>query len=325
MNPDFTTVVSGTINSPIASSVAFFVFPYSFARGPTAERRDGRIMLPVLEVKKEIPVKEIGVALSLFALVFGGLPLFRHTSRATIILLLPKYLGASLAPYVALAGALGAVLGLVYGSWLAIGAGFIGSVLAADYVRRIMTAHDGFDRAFGINWKERIRPQSEQHMLRRRWSWRVPHAPEPRWVRDLAFWTIPGSDRNLLCDLWQPPAGVATSGTAIVYLHGGAWYLLDKDVLTRLFFRQLAAQGHVIMDVAYRCCPEVDVVGMVGDAKRAIAWMKAHASEFGVRPEQVVLAGASSGGHIALLAAYNPNHASLTPAELRMRTHPCSR
>jgi acetyl esterase/lipase len=77
------------------------------------------------------------------------------------------------------------------------------------------------------------------------------------------------------------------------------------------------AQGHVVMDVAYRCCPEVDVAGMVGDVKRAIAWMKAHAAEFGVRPERVVLAGASAGGHVALLAAYAPNHARLTAEELR--------
>ena len=99
-------------------------------------------------------------------------------------------------------------------------------------------------------------------------------------------------------------------------LHGGAWYLLDKDVLTRSFFRQLAAQGHVVMDVAYRPCPEVDVRGMVADAKRAVAWMKSNAVSHGVDPEKVVLMGASSGGHVALLAAYAPDHPQFTPEEL---------
>jgi acetyl esterase/lipase len=154
-------------------------------------------------------------------------------------------------------------------------------------------------------------------MLRRRWTWRAPNAPEPRWTRDVAFWTIPGSDRKLLADIWQPPISVEPSGIAIVYLHGSAWYLWDKDCGTRPFFRRLAAQGHVVMDVAYRLCPEVDVIGMVGDAKRALAWMKANAAKFGVNPQQVVLMGASAGGHVALLAAYSSDHPRLTPEELR--------
>ena len=188
---------------------------------------------------------------------------------------------------------------------------------AADYLRLVTAEHDGFERAFGAGWRMRISPAAERRMLPQRWNWRAPRQPEPRWTRDAAFWTIAGTDRKLLCDLWEPPEGVERSGTAIVYIHGGAWYLLDKDVLTRPFFRQLAAQGHVVMDVAYRCCPEVDVAGMVGDAKRAIAWMKAKAAEYRVDPERVVLIGASAGGHVALLAAYTPNDARLTPEELR--------
>jgi acetyl esterase/lipase len=110
---------------------------------------------------------------------------------------------------------------------------------------------------------------------------------------------------------------VEPSGTAIIYLHGSAWYLWDKDCGTRPFFHHLAAQGHVVMDVAYRLCPEVNFVGMVGDAKRSVAWMKANAARFGVNSERVVLMGASAGGHIALLAAHSCNHFQLTPEVLR--------
>ena len=49
---------------------------------------------------------------------------------------------------------------------------------------------------------------------------------------------------------------------------------------------------------AYRLCPEVDIYGMVGDVKRAIAWMKANASRYGVNPEKIVLGGGSAGGHL---------------------------
>ena len=126
-----------------------------------------------------------------------------------------------------------------------------------------------------------------------------------------------GADRKLLCDIWQPAEGVARSGLAFIYNHGAAWYLLDKDFGTRPFFRHLAAQGHVVMDVAYRLCPEVDIYEMVGDVKRAVAWMKTNAERYQVNPERIVLAGGSSGAHLAMLAAYAPNHARLTPAELQ--------
>ncbi len=71
------------------------------------------------------------------------------------------------------------------------------------------------------------------------------------------------------------------------------------------------------MDVAYRMCPETDYRGMVGDAKRAIAWLKTHASEYGLDPARIVISGGSAGGHLALLAAYTADLPDLTPPELR--------
>jgi acetyl esterase/lipase len=71
------------------------------------------------------------------------------------------------------------------------------------------------------------------------------------------------------------------------------------------------------MDVAYRLCPEVDIYGMIGDVKRAIAWMKANASRYGVDPEKIVLGGASAGGHLALLAGYAPQHPELAPEDVK--------
>ena len=140
-------------------------------------------------------------------------------------------------------------------------------------------------------------------------------SPEPSWERDIAFWTIPDTERKLLCDLWRPGNG-NVSGLAIIYFHGSAWHMLDKDFLTRPFFRHLVAQGHTVMDVAYRLCPEVDIYGMIGDVKRAIAWMKANASRYGVDPKKIVLGGGSAGCHLALLAAYTPQLPELTPADI---------
>lgn len=71
------------------------------------------------------------------------------------------------------------------------------------------------------------------------------------------------------------------------------------------------------MDVAYRLCPEVDIFGMVGDIKRTIACMKANSSRYGVNPEKIVLGGGSSGGLLALLAGYAPQHPELIPEDVK--------
>jgi acetyl esterase/lipase len=133
----------------------------------------------------------------------------------------------------------------------------------------------------------------------------------------VVFWTLPGSGRKLLCDIWQPPAGVRPSGLAFLYFHGSAWTMLDKDYGTRPFFRYLTGQGHLVMDVAYRLSPETAIPGMVGDVKRAVAWMKCNAARYGANPEKIVLGGGSAGGHISLLAAYAPNHPDLTPVDVK--------
>jgi acetyl esterase/lipase len=196
--------------------------------------------------------------------------------------------------------------------------GILGAGIMIWYIWRCTRDHKDFDNAFGPGWSDQIPREGAKHMVQKRWTWflKMKASPEPLWERDIPFWTIPGTDRQLLCDIWHPGNG-DVSGLAFIYFHGGAWFFGDKDTGTRPFFHHLAAQGHTVMDVAYRLCPEVDIYGMVGDAKRAIAWMKANASRYGVNPEKIVLGGGSAGGHLALLAGYAPEHPELTPEDLK--------
>jgi acetyl esterase/lipase len=188
----------------------------------------------------------------------------------------------------------------------------LAAVGAAIVVVRLGLVRADLAAALGPDWADRIPSQRRARMVGRWWRGRLPTTPEPRLRQDVAFATVPGTGRKLRCDLWQPPAGVPASGLAVVYLHGSAWYILDKDVGTRPLFRHLAAQGHAIVDVAYRLFPETDLPGMVADTKRALAWVTRHAAELEVRPDRVVLAGGSAGGHLALLAAYAPDDPTLT-------------
>jgi len=258
----------------------------------------------------------LATLLSGISLLMCTLFLLRPKAELLMILFLPMF-AAALSPIWAIMGVVGAVLGWVSGALWAVPMGILGAGWMSLYIWWCTREHGGFEKAFGAGWQEQILPEQAGHMLRRRWSpyLRLKTSPEPIWERDIPFWTIPGTDRQLLCDIWRPADG-NTSGLAYIFLHGSAWAIGDKDMFTRPFFRHLVAQGYTVMDVAYRLIPETDIYGMVGDAKRAVAWMKANADRFGIDPEKVVLGGGSAGSHIALLAGYTPENPELTPEDL---------
>ncbi len=259
----------------------------------------------------------LGIAVAFVLLLWCALLYVPFRWRpAGLYLIAGKSLAAGYMPFIAAAGIPLAAVGAVAGSWwIAVPAG-AAAVGALVVIVRIGAVRVDLSGALGAGWENRIPSQLRRHMVHRWWAGRLRSDRKPRLRPDVAFATVPGTGRVLLCDVWQPSPGVEPSGLAVVYLHGSGWYVFDKDFATRPLFGHLAAQGHVVVDVAYRLFPETDVPGMVGDAKRAVAWVRGHATELDVDPDRIVLAGGSAGGHLALLAAYALGEPALTPPEL---------
>jgi len=251
-----------------------------------------------------------------FALVLAGLLLMwmsmTYVTLPGFVPFLPRVYAAAFSLEIALVGLVGVLLGFLGGSVpVAVAYGLVALVAGLPVVR-VWRTPEVLTGAFGAT-----QPPGERYryMLGRPWGLHLGRVPEARVQRDIRFWTPPGS--ALLCDIWRPPAEVPPSGLAFIYFHGSTWVLFDKDAGTRPFFRRLAAQGHVVMDVAYRLYPETDIEGMVGDVRRSVAWLKANAAAYGVNPDRIVIGGGSAGGHIALLAAYTEGHPDLTPPDTR--------
>jgi hypothetical protein len=210
--------------------------------------------------------------LTFFCLLMGILLFIRIKAPLGFMIIFPKLAASSLSPVWLVLGVVGAILGGLYRAPLVIAAGTLGALIMVWFIWSVTRPHRGFSLAFGEDWQRRLSPELQKLILKHRWSPFPGGIAQdgPRLEKDIAFVTIPGTERQLLCDLWQPPAGVKSTGVGFIFFHGSAWSVFDKDFGTRPFFRHLVSQGHVVMDVAYRLCPEVDIYGMVGDVKRAV-------------------------------------------------------
>lgn len=233
-----------------------------------------------------------------------------------IYLITGKALAVAYVPFIAATATVLAVVGAVFGWWWTAVAAGLAAVGAIVVIVRVGGVSVDLAAALGAGWDDRVPTQLRRRMVHRWWAGPLAKSPEPRLRQNVPFATVAGTDRVLLCDVWQPPEGVASSGVGVVYLYGSAYVVFDKDLGTRPLFRHLAAQGHVIVDVAYRLYPETDVPGMAADALRAVAWVRDHAAELGVDPDRIVLAGGSAGGHLSLLAGYGHDAPAITPPEL---------
>jgi acetyl esterase/lipase len=267
----------------------------------------------------------IKLIIQILAAVLGSLaalmsiPIFLRFQWPSPFSWLLKLFASALSHILFIVGLFSIIVGIATASVFISLVGLYVTVFFLIHIYRVTRPPDvasGFEKAFGVDWESGITAEQKKYFLPTRATIKLPTVPTPRFEQNISFVTIPGTDRKLLCDVWQPNERVTPSGLAFIYLHGSAWALLDKDFVTRTFFKQLAAQGHVVMDVAYRLAHETDIMGMVQDVKRAIVWMKENANRYGVNPNKIVVGGGSAGGHLALLAAYTANKPQFTPNEL---------
>jgi acetyl esterase/lipase len=105
------------------------------------------------------------------------------------------------------------------------------------------------------------------------------------------------------------PKGAPT----LVYVHGGGWVIGQRRYQGLPLMQHLAARGWVCFSVDYRLSPRATFPDHIVDVKKAIAWVREHAAEYGADPDFVILCGNSAGAHLAALAALTPNDPEYQP------------
>lgn len=116
---------------------------------------------------------------------------------------------------------------------------------------------------------------------------------------------------DLTLDLYRRT--VATSAPTLIYVHSGSWMRgrPGRQALPLLY--RLVDAGWVVLDIRYPLSPAATFPEHLIAVKWAIAWAKTHGRAWGVDPSRVALAGASSGAHLAALAALTWDRAELQP------------
>lgn len=110
--------------------------------------------------------------------------------------------------------------------------------------------------------------------------------------------TIPGPGGEIPVRLYTP---VAAGGTcpALVYYHGGGWVIGDLDTHDALCRTLANEAGCKVIAVDYRLAPEHPFPAAFDDAYAAVKWVEANASEIGIDPNRIAVAGDSAGGNLA--------------------------
>ena len=107
-----------------------------------------------------------------------------------------------------------------------------------------------------------------------------------------------GDDARESLDIYRPArAGPSVGLPVVVYVHGGAWLILDKD--SSAFAAPAFTQaGCIFVSMGFHTASTTDFGTMVERVRYGIDWLAQHIHLHGGDPARIVLIGHSSGTHL---------------------------
>ena len=125
-------------------------------------------------------------------------------------------------------------------------------------------------------------------------------------IKNISY--VPGDDSpSHKMDLFVPEHKKLFEGPRplIIWIHGGAWEMGDKEGgAARLF----PLFGFVGASINYRLTDQARFPAQIEDCRSAVTFLRTHAEEYGIDPERIGVWGLSAGGQLALLLGMAPSH-----------------
>ncbi|HEY6532060.1 MAG TPA: alpha/beta hydrolase [Acidimicrobiales bacterium] len=218
-------------------------------------------------------------------------------ARRNVVLFLPSFIAASLTielAWLQLAVGLALCVLLVLGGALDGWAGWVGLVLLViSWVALLVT----------MVWSRSSAHAAEAALADLGLVEDPPPHHRVRRSRNVPFARAGG--RVLKLDVFAPadPPPPGSRRPAILQIHGGAWVVGDKRQQGVPLLKALARHGWVGFNANYRLSPAATWPDHLVDVKRALAFIREHADEYGVDPRFVAVTGGSAGGHLAAMVA----------------------
>lgn len=152
---------------------------------------------------------------------------------------------------------------------------------------------------------------------------RVPHLPWPFGLVDVvcrALVPAPGTVRavvelpNASAQLVRAPGVLPADGTRriVLYLHGGAFLTCGANSHSSVVHAISKYADSPVLVVNYRLIPKHSIGLALDDCYDGYCWLRAH----GYEPGQIVIAGDSAGGYLALALAQRLQEEGEEPAAL---------
>jgi acetyl esterase len=120
-------------------------------------------------------------------------------------------------------------------------------------------------------------------------------------VKSVTDSVIPGPGGDLRIRVQRP---LTPTDATVIFFHGGSWVVGDLDSHQGDASRIAATAKAVVVQVDYRLAPENPFPAAVDDACAAVAWAFEHVADLGGDRSRIAVAGDSSGGNLAAVAAH---------------------
>lgn len=130
-----------------------------------------------------------------------------------------------------------------------------------------------------------------------------PHPP-PLPISKTCIYKVVGKT-SIPIDVYHPPTRDVEHNPVVLYIHGGGWIGGNRGDYCRPMFRDFLDLGFVVCSMDYRLRPETSMEGQLEDIRDVEGWLrKSLPMEFRCPRnivDSIVVVGASSGGHLALM------------------------
>ncbi len=113
----------------------------------------------------------------------------------------------------------------------------------------------------------------------------------------------------LLAEHYRPADAATRLARAVVMVHGGAWTANNRHT-PEVVCRDLAGAGFDVLSLDFRDGRNGKHPCAVQDITAGVRYVRANAESLSVDGEHIGLVGSSSGGHLVLLSAIQPNVAA---------------